>query len=218
MTPIPPRIDPQLVFAWQAAHCVARGAPAPVHDRGGYRVDTRSDQETRRWVFPALCDGLRALAHEIAAPRHLLKLCDSDEALRGALPARWEQQPLNYFMIAGATAPAAKPLADGYRLALRQDGPVVRATVFAPDGGLAASGTAAQAAGVFVYDRIETAPDHRRKGLGIAVMTALASARTSPAVPQLLVATADGRGLYATLGWAVLAPLATALIPDPATG
>ncbi|RDZ28052.1 GNAT family N-acetyltransferase [Lysobacter silvisoli] len=211
-------IDPQLVLAWQTAHSVARAAPPPVHDRGGYRVDTHSDKETKRWVFPEFCEGLSALAHEIAAPRHLLKLCDTEETLRSTLPARWEVQPINYFMIARAAAPNAKPLADGYRLQLQHDGPVARVSVLAPNGDLAASGTAAEAAGVFVYDRIETAADHRRKGLGIAVMTALASARTSPAVPQLLVATADGRHLYATLGWTVLAPLATALIPDPATG
>jgi hypothetical protein len=50
--------------------------------------------------------------------------------------------------------------------------------------------------------------------LGLAVMSALASARTSSLNPQLLVATEDGRSLYANLGWTVLAPFATATIPD----
>ena len=68
--------------------------------------------------------------------------------------------------------------------------------------------------GSFIYDRIETAQDHRRKGLGAAVMIALASARKSLATPQLLVATEDGRGLYANLGWTVLAPFAAATIPE----
>ncbi|MGO4221261.1 hypothetical protein AB4Y64_05335 [Lysobacter sp. TAF61] len=212
MTPSP--VDPDLVFAWQAAHSIARGAPAPVHHRGGFRVDTHSEKEVKRWVFPRSCDGLREIAHEITAPRHYLKLCGSDEELRSALPARWEVQPANYFMMAAAQTSAEKPLPSGYRMEVQQTGPVTRACVIAPDGGLAASGSAAEAAEVFIYDRIETALDHRRKGLGIAVMAALGAARKAVASPQLLVATADGRGLYENLGWAVLAPFAAATIPE----
>jgi hypothetical protein len=95
-----------------------------------------------------------------------------------------------------------------------QAGPVTRARVIAPDGDLAASGCAAETADVFIYDRIETAQDHRRKGLGVAVMIALGTARKSLVSPQLLVATGDGRNLYANLGWTVLAPFAAATIPE----
>ncbi len=208
-------VDPKLVFAWQTAHSIARSAPPPVHDRGGFRVDTHSEKEVKRWVFPQLCDGLRAIAHDITAPRHYLKLCGSDEELRSALPSRWEVQPANYFMMSQAAALDAKPLPKGYRMELHQAGPVTRACVIAPDGDLAASGCAAEAADVFIYDRIETAPDHRRQGLGVAVMFALGTARKFPTSPQLLVATEDGRNLYANLGWAVLAPFAAATIPEP---
>lgn len=210
----PPRIDPELLFAWQAAHSIARGSPAPVHDRGGFRVDTHSEKEVTRWVFPRLSDGLRAIAHEVTAPRHYLKLCGSDEELRSALPARWEIQPANHFMTAAAATPDARPLPEGYTMEIHRAGPVTRACVIAPTGDRAASGSAAETADVFIYDRIETAQDHRRKGLGAAVMIALASARKSLATPQLLVATEDGRGLYANLGWTVLAPFAAATIPE----
>jgi GNAT superfamily N-acetyltransferase len=207
-------IDPELVFAWQTAHSIARGSPQPVHDRGGFRVDTHSEKELKRWVFPRQCDGLRAIAHDIAAPRHYLKLCGSNEELRGALPGQWEVLAENYFMAATVTTVDTRPLPDGYRMELHQAGPVSRACVIAPDGDLAASGCAAEAADVFIYDRIETAQDHRRKGLGIAVMIALGTARKSRVTRQLLVATEDGRNLYASLGWTVLAPLATATIPE----
>ena len=206
-------VDPTLVFAWQTAHSIARGSPLPVHDHGGYRVDTHSEKELKRWIFPQLCDGLRVIAHDIAAPRHYLKLCGSNEELRTALPVHWEIQEENYFMTA-TTALDARPLPNGYRMELHQAGPVTRAHVIAPDGGLAASGCAAEAADVFIYDRIETVQDHRRKGLGVAVMAALGAARKSLINPQLLVATEDGRSLYASLGWTVLAPLATATIPE----
>lgn len=211
----PTHADPQLILAWQTAHSLARSSPPPVHDRGGFRVETHSDKEVKRWVFPQLCEGLREIAEEISAPRHFLKLCGTDEELRSVLPARWVVQPLNYFMIAPAASPDARPLPQGYRMELQQDGPVSRASIIAPEGDLAASGCAAETAGVFIYDRIETAQQHRRKGLGVAVMIALGEARQSRSNPQLLVATDDGRGLYASLGWAVLAPFATAVIAEP---
>lgn len=207
-------VDPKLVFAWQAAHSIARSSPPPVRDREGFRVDTHSEKEVKRWVFPQLCDGLRAIAHEITAPRHYLKLCGSDEELRSALPARWEVRPANYFMIMAAANRDTQPLPNGYRMELHRAGPVIRACIIAPDGDLAASGCAAETADVFIYDRIETAQDHRRKGLGVAVMIALGAAKKSLASPQLLVATEDGRNLYANLGWKVLAPLAAATIPE----
>ena len=207
-------VDPKLVFAWQAAHSIARGSPPPVRDRGGFRVDTHSEKEVKRWVFPQLCDGLRAIARDVTAPRHYLKLCGSDEELQGALPARWQVQPANYLMKAPVATLETKPLPDGYRMEIHQSGPVTRACIIAPDGDLAASGCAAETADIFIYDRIETAQDHRRKGLGVAVMIALGTARKSLAGPQLLVATGDGRHLYANLGWAVLAPFAAATIPE----
>ena len=213
-----PYIAPKLVLAWQVAHSIARGSPTPVDDRGGFRVDTRSEKEVKRWVFPQLCDGLGAIAHDITAPRHYLKLCGTDEELRSALPARWELQPASYFMTAAAATSDTKPLPHGYRMELHQAGPVTRASIIAPDGELAASGCAAETADVFVYDRIETAPDHRRKGLGAAVMIALGTARKSLANLQLLVATEDGRSLYAKLGWTVLGPFATATIPESCPG
>ncbi|UZW58535.1 GNAT family N-acetyltransferase [Lysobacter enzymogenes] len=208
-----PFLDPALVLAWQTAHCIARNAPAPVPDRGGWRVDTHSDKETRRWVFPRLCDGLREIAEETTAPLHYLKLSGTAEELRSALPPRWQIQPANYFMIATAAPTDTRPLPPGYTLELYRAGAFARASVLAPDGELAASGNAAQTADAFVYDRIETAPDHRRKGLGLSVMAALATAQASAATPQLLVATEDGRSLYARLGWSVLGPFATAVIP-----
>ena len=207
-------VDPKLVFAWQAAHSIARSSPPPVHDRGGFRVDTHSETEVKRWVFPRLCDGLRSIAYDITAPRHYLKLCGSDEELRSALPTRWEIQSTNYLMMAAVATLDPKPLPNGYRMEFHQAGPVARASIFEPDGHLAASGYAAETADVFIYDRIETAQDHRRKGLGVAVMIALGAARKSLAGPQLLVATGDGRNLYAKLGWTELAPIASAAIPE----
>ena len=86
--------------------------------------------------------------------------------------------------------------------------------ITAPDGTLAASGYAAETDEVFAYDRIVTSADHRRRGLGTAVMSLLGHSGTDRRMPSVLVATDQGRALYESLGWRVLSPYATAFIPD----
>jgi len=149
-------------------------------------------------------EGLVWLGREISAPRHFLKLCGTDRALRRALPSRWEIQ---------AASPASRPAPEDYRLEVDALGCTTRVRVLASDGSLAASGYATETADVFAYDRIETADAHRRRGLGQAVMTALAARQLSPAATQILVATDEGRSLYESLGWRVASPWATATIP-----
>lgn len=58
------------------------------------------------------------------------------------------------------------------------------------------------AAGTAVPDKIQTSEAHRRRGLGGAVMHALVDeCRRRGAAHGLLVASVDGAGLYAALGW-----------------
>ncbi|MDD1450352.1 GNAT family N-acetyltransferase [Sphingomonas sp. H160509] len=75
------------------------------------------------------------------------------------------------------------------------------------------SGFAADTAEAFVFDRVLTALDHRRKGLGRALMTALREARRDLNLHELLIATAVGRALYRTSGWETLSTYSTASIP-----
>jgi GNAT superfamily N-acetyltransferase len=203
---------PELIMSWLSARSVARNLPAPIPDRGGFRVETNSEKEVRRWVFPQLDAGIRQVGIEAALPRHFIKLCGTDADLRSHLPANWTILPISYFMMAGAVDYPTRPLAAGYTLRRFRQDRTIAVLVNAPNGSLAASGYAAEAAGAFIYDRIETAPEHRRRGLGNAVMNALSTERSSRDVPQLLVATENGRELYTTLGWSVLSPYATAAI------
>jgi GNAT superfamily N-acetyltransferase len=206
-------IDPVLISAWLTARSVARNLPAPVPDRGGLRVDTYLEKEQRRWVFPRMAEGLVALAEEITEPLNFLKLCGDAAELRGRLPSRWTIQSAGYVMLGGATTAPVFPLPDGYAIASERNGPTLHVRIIAADGVLAASGYAAEVAGVFIYDRIVTEPAHRRRGLGRALMAALGEARKSPSVAQILVATEEGRRLYASLGWTVCSPYTTAEIP-----
>ncbi|WP_343519091.1 GNAT family N-acetyltransferase [Sphingomonas sp.] len=203
-------MSPTLLFGWLAARSVARGLPAPVADRGGFRVDTAGEIEICRWAFVKACDGLSALGRTLDAPGYFLKLCGSGEDLLAALPPRWRLREPRYFMGGPALPPAPIALPADYVLQRQRDAGVSRVAILAPDGTLAASGSAAEAAGVFIYDQIITDPDHRRKGLGRAVMAALRNAKADAVVPELLVATEEGRALYTTLGWTELSPFATA--------
>ncbi|WP_447727987.1 GNAT family N-acetyltransferase [Sphingomonas koreensis] len=205
-------MNPAFLFGWLAARSIARGLPAPVADQGGFRVDTGGEIELRRWAFPERCAGLSDLGRALGAPGHLLKLCGSGEDLLAALSPRWQLHEPGYFMEGPAIPSSPVTLPPGYALRLDRDAGVSRVAILAPDGGLAASGTASEAADVFIYDQIITSPEHRRKGLGRAVMATLRGAKAGSAAPELLVATDEGRALYASLGWTVLSPFATAEI------
>lgn len=201
-----------LLFGWLAARSLARGLPAPVADRGGFRVDTGGEIEICRWAFARPCPGLRALGEMLVAPGHFLKLCGSSEDLLAALPSRWRLQRVGFCMRGSEAQPSPAALPAGYTLQLDRDARGSRVAILAPDGQLAASGFAAEAANVFVYDRIITEPDHRRRGLARAVMAALRETRADRASTELLVATDEGRALYAALGWTMLSPFSTAEI------
>ena len=204
-------VDPAILRAWLSGRSIARGLPAPVDDGGGFRIDTNSEAEVRRWIFPQPCDGLAALAQSITQPRHVLKLCDEASVLRSIVPDRWQIQPPGYFMRGHGAAPP-HPLPDGYRIAVMQTGPIAEVRLLSEDGVLAASGVSAETADAFVYDRIVTEPAHRRKGLGRIVMATLGAARRNHATPELLVASEDGKALYAALGWDVISDYSTASI------
>ncbi|ESQ81831.1 hypothetical protein AEAC466_19910 [Asticcacaulis sp. AC466] len=210
-------LDPHLLHAWLYARSIARGLPLPVPDHGGFRVDTHSKTEIVRWVFPKMGPGLEELAQSIAAPGHLLKLCGAADELQTALPTGWALHAPAYVMRARG-APTARPLAGGYRIETEHTGMVMAARIFSDAGEMAASGYATQTQDAFIYDRIVTEPQHRRKGLGHAIMATLRTARQNPASPELLVATTEGRALYSTLGWETISPYSTASIPDPASG
>jgi GNAT superfamily N-acetyltransferase len=103
-----------------------------------------------------------------------------------------------------------RQLADGYAIAIEQSGAVTSVRIVTDTGNLAASGYGTETDGVFVYDRIVTEAEHRRKGLGHVLMRTLQEARSDPHSVELLVATDDGRALYETLGWGKIASYASA--------
>jgi GNAT superfamily N-acetyltransferase len=78
------------------------------------------------------------------------------------------------------------------------------------EGEVAARGQAALSGGDAVFDRIETTPRFRRRGLGGLVMTGLGAwAAENGATVGLLMASVGGRALYTSLGWTEVAPIVT---------
>ena len=70
------------------------------------------------------------------------------------------------------------------------------------DERVAAEGTAGVLGPVAVFDNVETSTTHRRRGLGRHVMGALTTwAFAQGATTGMLAASADGAGLYTSLGW-----------------
>ncbi|MET9317638.1 GNAT family N-acetyltransferase [Kribbella sp. NPDC003505] len=192
-----------MLDAWVHGWTISRNTPAPVRLASGYRIDVGLPGHAVRYVLhaydAALVDGLRQ-------PDTWVKVRGSV-----ALDTRWEVQPPEYLMTSAlSAAPAAVP--PSYELTHTRRGSVLDVAVTAADGSIAARGKAALAGDAAVFDQIETSPEHRRRGLGRSVMTALASAaQYAGATAGVLVATEDGRALYTALGWTLDAPMTAAV-------
>nr|WP_262904636.1 GNAT family N-acetyltransferase [Hymenobacter lucidus] len=107
------------------------------------------------------------------------------------------------------------PLPAGYAVAhTTEHGAQVLHLLDVATGQPAATGRVVLHQGCAVFDRIETMQAYRRRGLGTIVMGRLdALAEAAGASERLLVATEAGRALYQRLGWQVVAPYATAVLP-----
>ncbi len=207
-------VAPDLLAAWAAGRSMSRGLPAPMRDGEAIRVDTGSPTETRRYIFATPTPAITALAATVAEPRILIKLCAPLTELMALLPGSWREHPQAYFMACDGPMRGGIPLPPGYTLTVDRDGDVLAARITAADGTLAARGRAVRHAGLFVYDQIATHPAHRRRGLGGAIMRALATHRGD--ARQVLTATAAGHALYTSLGWSVLSLYSTAEFGDAA--
>jgi GNAT superfamily N-acetyltransferase len=204
-------VDREMLHGWVAARSMARGLAPPVADHGGWRVDTASPEEVRRYIFASADEPVRALARSITVPRVRLKVCVERQALAALLPPGWMFED-GAFVMTGPV-PAAARVPPGYRIARHDAAGVRHVRVMADDGAVAASGHGATARGVFAYDRIVTDAAHRRRGLGRVVMATLGEAAFAGDA-HMLVATAMGRALYESLGWETVSPYTTAVIPD----
>ncbi|MFJ8032003.1 GNAT family N-acetyltransferase [Streptomyces sp. NPDC096032] len=172
-------------------------------------------------------EAVEATVHEITqrttTPGVWLKAFVPPETLEPWLAPGWQLAGgLGYLMSASllvAPTGVPGPVPDGYRLTIWTRAGVTRALVRTADGAFAARGQIAVTGPTAVVDQVETDPAHQRRGLGRVVMRGLADAAAEQgATAGVLGATPDGRALYETMGWRVLAPLTSALRTHGPTG
>ncbi|SKB00314.1 Acetyltransferase (GNAT) domain-containing protein [Agreia bicolorata] len=177
-------------------------------DGDSWFVQVAAETRSREYISasPSLPE-LRRLVNATTAPDVWLTLVgDLDEPSRAAV-AGLDPITSDERMMTSSIRPSPAPA--NVRIDIDEDGQVAHARV-EMDGELAARGQAAVRAGDVVFDRIETTPEFRRRGLGRLVMTGLmAWAADNDATTGLLMASVSGRKLYDSLGWSEVAPIVT---------
>ncbi|GAA2908896.1 MULTISPECIES: GNAT family N-acetyltransferase [Streptomyces] len=211
------------VQAWVDGWIVSRGAAPPVTEPWGCTIDVGAIGHVTRHVFGATGDDLdetavRKVAAAVTGAGVWLKAFRDPSVVAGWLDDSWWIDPEpGYLMTVPLAADDTPDVPDGYRLRTWSRGGVTRVLVAAPDGSLAARGQIAPTGATAVADQIETAPEHRRRGLGSLVMRTLQNAaRRQGARTGVLSGTPAGRGLYEALGWEVVALLTSAKHCPPA--
>lgn len=210
-----------LLERWLTGWSLSRGLPPPRHQQGALVVDVGWADQLRRHVFLDADTLLQECAATIDEPFVYLKAAVTPAQLRAALPPRWQiETPRHIMRIDGPMEIAAPP--PGYQPQFHAEHGATIVRLRADAGSVAASGGLVMVGTSAIFDRIETAPSHRRRGLGRAVMGELERlARQHGATERLLIATDAGRALYLQLGWQVLAPYSTAVlaaVPDTLVG
>ena len=209
-------IDLPLLERWLTGWSLSRGVPLPIREEGGLRVEVGMPLQVRRYVFLDAGPALQTCAEQIHAPHIYLKVPVDPAVLCAALPARWAVEAPGYLMLGSASMSRQVELPSGYAIEKSTEHGAKLVRVLHTNGEVAASGRITMHEGCAVFDQIVTTESHRRRGLGKVVMQNLDALATQAKVTErLLVATEAGRGLYMSLGWRLLAPWATAVLPAP---
>ena len=208
---------PTLLAAWVHGWALSRALPGPTPVPGGWRLQVGLPGHRVRYVLTTDDAALADIVDRHPAPGTWVKAVADPADLREALPPTWTMAETAHLMSTAFTAGAAAPPAS-YTAQVAVLDEVVVASVVDAAGELAASGRLAPAGQVGVVDQVQTAPAHRRRGLGSVVMTALGHHGLDLGLHTgVLVATDDGRDLYRTLGWQVRTPIAAAHLPEART-
>ena len=208
------RLDLGLLERWLTGWSLARGLPLPRHESGGLVVDVGWPEQVRRHVFVDAGESLQSCAAHIQEPFIYLKAAVEPAQLRQVLPPTWQIEASRYFMCCLTARAKSVPVPAGYEFQVTAEHGASVLRMVDATGQVAATGRVVIHGGSAVFDRIETLEAHRRKGLGTSIMSALDDIVEQAGVSErLLVATEAGRALYRSLGWSVVAPYSTAVLP-----
>ncbi|WP_237330101.1 GNAT family N-acetyltransferase [Streptomyces sp. BA2] len=205
----------ELVRMWIDGWVVSRGTSDPIDEPWGWTIDVGQPNHVARHVLPEPSgNDVRKIASATSAPGTWLKLFAEDQAVLPWVGPGWRRD-ITGFLMACHLVPERPEMPAGYTLTSWTRGGVSRVLVRTGDGHFAARGQIAQAGTHAVVDQVETAAEHRRKGLGGLVMRTLQStAYEAGAETGLLVGTPEGRALYSSLGWTMHSPM-TSLWYEP---
>ncbi|MEU6713690.1 GNAT family N-acetyltransferase [Nonomuraea sp. NPDC046802] len=225
MTEVLKSADFPTVRAWVEGWAISRATPGPVPEPWGLRVDVGLPGHVARHIVAAPTQEiLHGLTTRLTTPGTWLKLCAPAESVAPYLPPGWSVKEPEFMMTLPLTrtvpltranrlnraVPQAPP---GYTLAVTTRAGVTVARLLTAAGEVAARGQYAMAGTTAVIDKVETAAGHRRRGLGTVVMGTLAgTAASKGARSGILVATAQGKALYRTLGWTLHTPMTAVVL------
>lgn len=200
--------------AWATGWTLSRNKASPVRQTYGYTIDLGFPDHLERHV---VVDDDWKILHELTSRLHTpgtwLKVCAHPEKVSPILHDNWHVQPPEYLMAVALNAAPAPPHV-GYRLSLSTTGKLTEAELRDMAGHLAARGRVAHDDGFATFDQIVTEPGHQRKGLGRVIMAALGNRSIAQeARVGVLVATEQGRALYEAIGWSLVSPVTSAVIP-----
>lgn len=199
---------------WAFGYAVTRSYPAPGPVPTGLWLDVGKPDQRGRFVLsrfdPAV---LPELARTIDEPHTYIEVPAPREVAVPLLPENWTARERAYLMTTTLKA-SALALPPGYEAVTSEDGAALRVEIRNEGGELAASGTAGLVDGHTVFDQILTQPEHRRLGLGTAVMGALTQRSLERGARHgTLIASPDGRALYQTLGWTLWSEVTSVISP-----
>lgn len=202
--------DPTLLALWTRGWALTRGVSPPVWDDGGWRIEVGEPDQVRRYVYAEADAAVARRAEQVNQPNVFLKVCADERTTMACLPRGWSVRPPGFMMtLSGTMAPGSQEV-EGYTVSLEQRGAVLHCRLLADDVEAARGRIVVIDDAVAVYDRIFVEPGHRRRGLGRRVMRILEG--EVAARDGVLVATAEGRALYTSLGWALHSHYTTAVL------
>lgn len=201
--------DPDLLALWTRGWALTRDVSPPVWDDGGWRIEVGAPDQVRRYVHAEADAAVVRRADRITQPHVFLKVCEDEATTRACLPRGWSVQPPGFMMTLSGAMTAGPADVEGYQVSLEHRGAVLHCRLLADDVEAARGRIVVIDGAVAVYDRISVEPGHRRRGLGRRVMRILEGEVSVKA--GVLVATAEGWALYASLGWALHTHYTTAV-------
>ncbi|MFM2483529.1 GNAT family N-acetyltransferase [Celerinatantimonas yamalensis] len=200
--------------AWAYGWAVSRGTDMPMEKTGCFQIMVNRSDRTMRYVVPVLDESLvQKLVKEEAQAGTWLKICADPDCVLPLLSNDWDIHKPEFLMWSKLARDAPQAI-DGYRATTQIEGKFASIELIAKSGEIAASGQVAVVDSYAAFDKIVTAKDHQRRGLGRYVMSMLSNLSLELGAQfGTLVATEAGVALYTALSWSIVSPVVAAFCP-----